>query len=266
MPGIEEYSIEKRAIAGSFGKAASSYDEYAQLQRRIADTLFSHLSPDDSKRRVLDLGSGTGYCSNRLRLFFPQADIVSLDISLSMLDYAKNKKKLNINQYVCADAEELPFSDHSFDLVFSSLAIQWCKSYSKLFSELRRVSTVGSSCYLSTFGPDTLQELREAWAKVDSYVHVNKFEESSSLHRKVQEQSFSGLRLNKEILTNYYDDLFALSTELKAIGAHNMNKGQARGLTGKTKLAALKKAFEADRVSHKGIPVSYQIYYLIIDV
>lgn len=255
----EKYSISKKNIANSFAQAASSYDEYAVLQREVADRLLAKVSCLQGPERILDLGSGTGYCTEILRSIFPEAEIISLDIAEGMLSYARTKNKVDS---VCADAEALPFIEQSFDLIVSSLAIQWCKFYPKLFEDLQRILCSGGEMYLSTFGTGTLQELKQAWQKVDNYVHVNNFVEKEVLEKCFADCAYSDIDIEQSVTHRYYPSLKSLTRELKAIGAHNMNQGQAKGLGGRQKISSLKRSFEEKYIPGLGIPVTYDIYYI----
>ncbi len=256
---------DKNRIAHAFGKAASSYDSYACLQRDIANKLFSHLDVSEPVS-ILDLGSGTGYCAGILSQRFPDATIISLDLANAMLRYARansNKQQQDTSEFwLCGDAENLPFADQSFDLVISNLTIQWCENPHRVFSELFRVMKSGAQASVSTLAEQTLMELKESWAAVDSYVHVNEFLSCEKIVQFSESQPFASA---KNIHTReiwYYDSLGALTNELKGIGAHNQNSGQASGLTGKSKLKKLKQTFENRRVDGKGIPVTYDLVQL----
>src|SRR5690606_1980579 len=145
--------------------------------------------------------------------------------------------------YVCGDAEALPFADASFDLVVSSLAIQWCEDLDALFAELRRVARPGARCLLSTFGPHTLRELREAWASVDGHVHVNRFHGRAEIAAALHAHGLSA-DIEEEERVLHYDDFAALGRELKAIGASNRNARQPPGLTGRRRMQRLRENFE----------------------
>jgi len=78
--------LDKNAIRLSFDRAASSYDDYAVLQREIESRLlerieFQRHEPD----RILDLGCGTGSASRTLAGQFPQAGVIALDWAPAML-------------------------------------------------------------------------------------------------------------------------------------------------------------------------------------
>ncbi len=259
-----EYKIEKQRIARSFSQAATSYDSHASLQRNVADKLLKQLKQDVSVQRVLDLGSGTGYCTNKLHSLYPNAEIVNLDIAEAMLVFASNRHKgSNFKEKsICADAEALPFIDNTFDIIISSLSIQWCQNYSALFSELKRVLKSRGEFYISTFGPETLQEVTQAWQKVDSFVHVNRFSTDSFLVEKIHNKAFSEVQIEIDPILTYYQSFEKLARELKSIGARNMNAGQAHGLNGRNKLSKLKLAFERNFDKKLGIPVTYQVYYI----
>ena len=84
---------------------------------------------------------------------------------------------------------------------------------------------------------------------------------------KIEQQLFEMEKAPQFLISHtreiwYYDSLGALTNELKGIGAHNQNSGQASGLTGKSKLKKLKQTFENRRVDGKGIPVTYDLVQL----
>ena len=259
-----EFTIEKKRIARAFSQAASTYDSHAALQRKVADNLCTQLSADESVQRVLDLGSGTGYCTKALHELYPQAEIINLDIAEAMLLFAANRQQSAgfKAKAVCADAEVLPFIDNSFDLVFSSLSIQWCQDYAVLFSELKRILKPQGEIHLSTFGPDTLQELTQAWQEVDSYVHVNQFQSEEFLKNKIDHQAFVKVHSTEEVMLMHYQNFEILARELKSLGANNKNAGQGKGLSGRKKITKLKRVFEANTDRQSGVPVTYQVFYL----
>lgn len=260
-----EFKIEKKRIARSFSLAAENYDFHASLQRKIADKLLSQLSQSEKIKRVLDLGSGTGYCTKELHRLFPNAVIINLDIAEAMLLFSSKRQKDNkFKEFsVCADAEALPFIDGSFDIIFSSLSIQWCQDYAILFSELKRTLKPQGIFYSSTFGPETLQELTQAWQQVDSYIHVNHFQTDSFLTSELSKNGFTEYKIEREAILIYYKNFENLARELKSIGASNKNAGQGKGLSGRKKISKLKKAFECNSDQEFGIPVTYQVFYLM---
>ena len=165
---------DKRRVAQAFSRAAESYDSVAQLQRAIADRLLQWL-PKEVEGNLLDLGCGTGYAAPHLHACYPESPLLHLDLAHGMLTFAREQRSVPGAFYLCGDAEQLPLADASIELIWSSLAVQWCEQPDRLMTELARVLKPGGRCLLATLGPDTLHELKRAWAAVDDDVHVNSF-------------------------------------------------------------------------------------------
>ncbi len=255
--------LNKHRIADSFSRAALTYDGAAELQRQIGHQLLASV-PQSEPARIMDLGSGTGYFTPLLRQRFSSSQLVSLDLAQGMLAYAREHRPDPDTVWVCGDAEALPLTDDSLDLIFSSLAIQWCERPERLFAEVARVLRPGGRCMVATLGPGTLHELRDAWAQVDGDMHVNRFVPRELLLAGLP----PGLKLQDFQAENRvlrYAQLRQLTAELKGIGAHNMNQGQPAGLTGKARVQAFKAAYERHRDPDGLLPATYEVYYLELE-
>ena len=246
-------------VARSFGRAAASYDAAAHLQRAVCRQLLNRAGEHWAPQRIVDLGSGTGYGSELLRRRFPQAEIIAVDLAEGMLRYARAERPV-ADAYIAADAESLPLADGSVDLVFSSLALQWCYRLPQLFGELQRVLAPGGHSLIATLGPGTLRELKQSWAQVDDGVHVNRF-----LPRTAWQDAASGAGLygavHEEMRVLHFDRVQELMRELKSVGAHNVNRAAGRGLMTRAGLRRLAEAYESAR-SEAGLPASYEVFYL----
>lgn len=254
----EQYEINKQKIAESFGRSADKYDSVANLQRQVADTLLAKLAAVSSRNSIcLDLGCGTGYSIPALQNQFDQ--VVGLDLAEGMLAYSKARHSAN---WVCADAEKIPLAHASVDVVFSSLAVQWCEDLPALFASLKRIVKPGGKIFMATLGPQTLHELRSAWRQVDGYVHVNKFVSSTEVLAALQAVNFATVRLDKSEIILNYNELRELTYELKTLGAHNMNAGQGAGLTSPKKIKKLKQSYENFRNEAGCLPATYEVFYL----
>jgi malonyl-CoA O-methyltransferase len=122
--------------------------------------------------------------------------------------------------------------------------LQWAPDLDRALSEFRRVLTGGGLLVFSTFGPDTLAELRAAWASADGYTHVNRFIDMHDVGDALVRSGFAEPVLDLEHFTLTYPDLRALMGDLKAIGARNLTAGRSRGLTGRGRLAAAEREYE----------------------
>ncbi|MCW9089427.1 MAG: methyltransferase domain-containing protein, partial [Gammaproteobacteria bacterium] len=172
---------DKQDIRAAFEASADRYDEVAVLQREVASRLLERLELLKMvPQTILDLGSGTGHCSEALARRYPRARVVALDLAESMLHHTRRRfsywaRLRNRHGFVAGDAERLPFADNSFDMLFSNLTVQWCMDLEQTFAEFHRVLKPGGVLFFTTLGPDTLKELRASWAAVDERVHVNTF-------------------------------------------------------------------------------------------
>lgn len=263
-PRVQPGTKDKRTIARSFGRAAVTYDAVAGLQRSVGKTLINKITQPATPARMLDLGCGTGYFCHQLAQRFPDAQLFGLDLAEAMVNFArKQTSAAGISGFwLCGDAEQLPVRDAAFDLIFSSLVIQWCDHLPQLFAELYRVVQPGGRIAFSTLGPDTLHELKTAWRAVDDYVHVNEFASLEAVERALRQAGFQIEQWQVEKRVLHFPRLVDLTRELKSLGAHNMNPGRAEGLTGRQKITRLKNAYEAFRTVD-GLPATYEVIYSV---
>ena len=265
---MNEFEIDKKQVRRAFSRAAADYDAAAVLQREVCVRMLEKL--DYIKLRpahLLDVGSGTGWGTRQLSERYPQAEITALDIALGMLRAARGSaswwQKLfrgKHENYVCADVEALPLAAHSMEMVWSNLTMQWCNDLPATFSELNRVIKTEGLLMFSTFGPDTLQELRIAFRGVDGYNHLNRFADMHDIGDMLVAAGFADpvMEMEKIILT--YDDARAVMQDLKRIGAHNATAGRGQGLMGKNAWARLVGNYERLRRDGK-LPATYEVVY-----
>lgn len=262
-------SIDKRLVRRSFSRAAADYDRSAVLQhevcRRLAERLECIcLEPE----RILDAGAGTGYGGRLLSERFPKAGLIELDIAEGMLHAARGarpgwKRWLpggKRDTYLCADLENLPLATGSIDLAWSNLAMQWCNDLDQLFAGMHRVLRDDGVLIFTTFGPDTLKELRQAFGTLDGFTHVSRFADMHDIGDALMRNGFASPVMEMELFTLTYDRLRDLMLDLKSIGAHNATSGRRRGMTGKEEWRHLEVAYEQFR--HEGkLPATYEVIY-----
>jgi malonyl-CoA O-methyltransferase len=261
----------KQLVARSFGQAAAHYDDVAILQRQTGDELLDRLSLVTLQpKRVLDLGVGTGRNLSLLAKRYPKAQLLAVDIAPAMLQQARQsyhqaqglKRWLPDNNrpmYVAGDADQLPLADNSVDLVFANLALQWCDPRMS-FAEIQRVLRPDGLLMFTTLGPDTLYELRSAWATVDDYPHVNMFYDMHDVGEAMMAAGLAEPVLDTDRYSLTYDSTMALMKDLKVLGAHNVNQGRRRGLTGKQAFKQVANAYEQFR-SEDLLPATYEVVY-----
>ncbi len=250
---------EKIRIKQAFSAAASGYDNVAKLQRKVGKQLLQTIGPASVTGTLLDLGCGTGFLTGELLNFAHGGQIIALDLAFAMLKTAQAKLPANAPvHYVCADAEHLPLAEHSVDVVFSNLALQWCNRLDKVFADLKRVLKPGGQLVFSTFGTGTLQELKTAWASVDNYAHVNEFHDKTQLQQHLQQAGFQDIQLDGSLYLPRYDGVLALMQELKQLGAHNVLAGRNQRLTTKASMQQMIVAYQ-DLCGYDGISASFEV-------
>jgi malonyl-CoA O-methyltransferase len=265
---MNEFEIDKREVRRAFSKAASTYDAAAVLQREVCIRMLERLDVVRLQpARVLDVGSGTGWGTRQLGERYKQAEVIALDIAIGMLQSARGTsawwQKLftgSKQRFICADVEALPLMSRSVDMIWSNLAVQWCNDLPATFVELHRVLNVDGLLIFSTFGPDTLKELRVAFADVDGYNHVSRFADMHDIGDMLVEAGFADPVMEMETLTLTYDDVKAVMQDLRDIGAHNATAGRANGMLGKAKWARIVQNYETLRCDGK-LPATFEIIY-----
>jgi malonyl-CoA O-methyltransferase len=161
---------------------------------------------------------------------------------------------------VCGDIEALPLATASVDLVWSNLALQWVNDLDHAFGEFHRVLKPGGLLMFSTFGPDTLKELRAAFSTVDRHTHVSSFVDLHDIGDILVKRGYADPVMDMEPFTLTYPDVRALMRDLKAIGAHNATQDRAQGLTGRARLVAVAEAYEPLRRDRK-LPATFEVIY-----
>ena len=248
------------AVREAFQRAAPNYDRHAQLQQEVERRLLERLEFFPLEPRVvLDLGCGTGVASHALSRRYPAAQVLGVDWAPAMLAQSRLRPGPGpAPELVCADLRRLPIAAGSVDLVFSSLAVQWVTDLQSQFAELRRVLCPGGLLLFSSFGPDTLYELREAWSQVDERPHVNRYIDMHHVGDGLVAAGFRDPVMDTQRIVLQYREVLGLMRDLKAIGAHNAALQRASGLTGKGALARVLAAYEQFR--REGYyPATYEV-------
>ncbi|MGB5679595.1 MAG: malonyl-ACP O-methyltransferase BioC, partial [Gammaproteobacteria bacterium] len=220
--------INKSKVRRAFDRAAPGYDAAAVLQQEVCQRLLEKLDYIKlSPLRILDAGVGTGQSVMPLLKRYKKSRLIALDLSERMLAKAlRHRGLLRKPERVCADIEQLPFADSSFELIFSSLTLQWCNDLHATLRELLRVLTPGGLLLFTTFGPDTLKELRACWQQVDDAVHVNQFTDMHDIGDGLLQAGFADPVMEAELITVNYPSVDKLMADLRAIGANVPAEGR----------------------------------------
>ncbi len=255
-------SIDKNKVRQSFASAAKSYDGLAALQRKVGLELLNDLSGISAHKCIVDIGCGTGFLTKELLKNLSITNIIAVDIALSMVEHTKDKLAGYDNiSYLCADAEFLPLQENSVEKIISNLALQWCTNLADVFDGFNNVLKQQGQLCFSTFGPTTLQELKQAWAVVDSYSHVNHFYSAEQILVFLRQAGFVDIQIQTKQYQSNYLTVMELMHELKGIGAHNVLAGRNRKTTRKSDLHKMISEYEKKTINGL-IPATYEIIFI----
>lgn len=263
MSAAQRFRVDRAAMTRAFGRASAHYDAAALLQGEVRSELLSRLQYFPLQPRVvIDLGCGTAQGASALRRRYRHAQVLAIDVAEGMLRTAR-RRSWPWRRFHCigADALALPLASQSVDLVYSNLMLQWCDDPALAFAEVRRVLRPGGLLLFSTFGPDTLLELRAAWAEADAAApHVSAFADMPLLASALQHAGLCEPVMDRDLRRRYYSDADALMRSLREIGAANAAADRRRTLTGRQRLARMRASYEQQRTA-AGLPSTWEIIY-----
>lgn len=256
--------LERRWVRHRFTNSAASYDQVAVLQREVGDRLLERMEPVHIEpQRILEIGAGTGYVTRGMLKGYRKADVIAVDVAKGMLrQNMRCAPWLRKPRLICADLHSLPFVDGAFDLVISNLTLQWSDDVPRALAEMRRVISPNGAVFFSTFGPQTLQELRGSWAEVDDYEHVHRFADKHTIGDCMMAAGFSGPVVDSEIITLTYSQPREVMRDLKQLGAANLSPARSRGLISPHRLGRVEAAYAIAHRDQQGrVPATYEVVY-----
>jgi malonyl-CoA O-methyltransferase len=263
-PERDPARLDRTEVRRAAERTAASYDAAAVLHREVGQRMAERLALVRLQpARVLDAGCGTGESLGELRLRYPDATILGLDIASARIVAAKRRdaaSKRGGTGFVRGDLLRLPLAQGSIDLLWSNLVLHWIDDPAAAFGELFRVLRVGGLLLFTTVGPDTLKELRAAFGGIDRATHVAKFIDMHDLGDMLVEAGFADPVMDAEAITLTYPDAVAMMSDLKATGAHNATLGRPRGLMGRERWRRVLAALEKFRREGR-LPATYEIVY-----
>lgn len=282
-PAVEPFYADRAALKRNFSRAASTFSGGDALHREIASRMLERLGYIKvDPARVLDLGSATGGALAGLQAQYPKAQLFALDLAWPMLRTAVPQaapwharlassilRKTQPPLGAQADMASLPFRNAAFELVWSNLALHWLDDPAPAIRETQRALAVDGLFMFSALGPDTLIELREAFAAAgvtpgqkDAW-HVKRFIDLHDIGDVLVGAGFTTPVMDMEKITLTYESLDGLFADLRNTGSLNAMLGRPRGLLGKETLARVKQAYEARRARRPDarLPATFEVIY-----
>jgi malonyl-CoA O-methyltransferase len=265
------FGLDPVQVRRAFERAASAGGGAAVLQREIERRMFERLDYIRCQpQRVLDSGCGLGHGLKLLRRRYPEADLLGLDFAPGVLSEARRKESLferarhlasgSRRFHLCADFARLPLRAASVDMVWSNLALAWAGDPLAALREVHRVLIAGGLLMFSSYGPDTLKELKTAFGANSVAQHVHSFIDMHDLGDMLVASGFAAPVMDMEVITLTYSEVQALLRDLKASGATCAARDRQRGLMGRRAWEDMLASYERERKEGK-LPATIEVIY-----
>ncbi|MBS83430.1 MAG: malonyl-[acyl-carrier protein] O-methyltransferase BioC [Gammaproteobacteria bacterium] len=249
---MEDY---KYKLLKSFNKSAKQYDKYSIVQQEVANRLIDRIKMIKiNPKKILDIGSGTGYLSNKLKKIFPKSEIVCMDISSDMINLSKEKYSNLL--HLVADADDLPFKSLSFDFVISSFTFHWCKNIEKILSKITKILDNNGLLIFATVGPDTLNELDNMFKAIDNKKHVNDFLDMHIYGDMLLSHNYKDPVVDMEKIKLEYPDLKTAIKSLRGTGSNVLLSERSN-----EKVVDKIKNLYSDNISSNIFSLTYEVIY-----
>lgn len=244
-----------------FSEVARNYQKQAKVQEIIGSTLLERLDYHHFVPKVvLDLGAGPGHFSLALQKKYPKAKILSLDISFQMLQQAKRRFRRTPGR-VQADMCLLPLKENSVDMIFANQSLHWGEEMRSLFTEMARVLKKDGLLLFSTLGPDTFKEIKVAWSDIDTFSHVNHFDDMHDIGDNLLAAGLKDPVVDMDIMTTRYRTVKALCRDLKRQGVSNNHIHRSKGLMSRKRWIQFELNYEKHRDSEDWLPLTYEVVF-----
>ncbi|WP_343654670.1 methyltransferase domain-containing protein [Paraburkholderia caribensis] len=279
-------AYDSRRLRKIFDRRAATFDDVAFLPREIAQRMRERLDYIKvNPAQVLDAGCGAGDDLPALRERFPEAPVFGADLSRAMLARAVQHDATDTSwrrflpaslgkalgsrgpRFAQADFSALPFASGAFEFVWSNLALHWHSRPDLVFPEWQRVLKVNGLLMFSTLGPDTLKELRGAYAEIEAahgvntHKHVIDFVDMHDLGDMLVESGFEIPVMDQETLTITYKSPESLLADVRRWGAYPFRREASPGVASRRMRKALLAALEARRRADGTIPLTFEVIY-----
>jgi len=269
------FSLDPAQVRRAFERAAAAGGDAAVLQREVERRMFERLDYIRLRpHRVLDSGCGVGHGLKLLRRRYPEADFLGVDFAPGVLGEAKREESLferarrlvrrlvsgSGRSYLCADFARLPLRAASVDMVWSNLALAWAGDPLAALREVHRVLVAGGLLMFSSYGPDTLKELKAAFGAGSAARHVHSFIDMHDLGDMLVASGFAAPVMDMEVITLTYSEVPALLRDLKASGETCAARDRQRGLMGRRAWERMLASYERERKEGR-LPATIEVIY-----
>ena len=225
-----KHQLELDHLPRRLAKTAQTYAQHAVAQKEITSRLIERLAYiKHQPALILDLSLHPRQSEQSLRQQFPKARYIAATPCLTELQQRKRslfKKPLSVT----VPLGQLPFAEGSVDFIFMSLTLLWTNDWLQLLQDCYRVLKPQGMLLFTTFGPDTLKELRHAFTAVDDAEHVHSFVDMHDIGDVLLKAGFENPVMDVEQVQFRYKKLNQLVRDLKLSGCNNLSLARRRSV------------------------------------
>lgn len=249
---------DKKDIAARFSAAAGQYDAVAGIQHVIADCALSRLT-GIQRARALDIGCGTG--RNTAKLAAQGALASGMDLAQGMVKQAQSQYPAIT--FLQGDAEQLPCKTGCTDVVFSSMALQWCDDPVQVINEIYRILRPGGHAELAIMVDGSFPELRLAAQTVGINLVLNKLATAECWLAAVCQNSWGKINHDVASYKDSFDNIGSLLKSINGVGAGSRTDTSTRKPLTRNKLRLLSDALKD--ASADALTNSYQVLHISLE-
>ncbi|HUL93090.1 MAG TPA: malonyl-ACP O-methyltransferase BioC [Burkholderiales bacterium] len=268
---MDAFRVDALQARRAFERAARQGADKAVLQREVERRMLERLEYMRLvPRRVLDAGCGTGRGLGLLRSRYPKADLLGVDFARGAIRAALRAESFAGrvrrflrgagSAYLCADIAHLPLRSGAVDMVWSNLTLAWCEDPLAALRELQRVLAPGGLLMFSSYGPDTLKELKAALSAASPARRVHFFADMHDMGDMLVACGFAAPVMDVERITLTYARVEDIARDLKASGQTCAARDRVRGLTGRGVWRRMLAAYENERRDGR-LAATFEIVY-----
>ncbi len=228
----------KDDILQRFDHAAHTYEASADPQRCITLKLRDRVlkEPLPEHPRVLEIGCGTGFLTTALLDHLPACSWLATDISPRMLASCTARTDPRVELRLM-DGEHPELEERDFDLIVSSMAVQWFENVGTGLRRLHALLRPGGLLAVTTLGSSTFHEWREACISAGGEASNPGYPTKDELQRQLG----PGATVLQQAFPAPFEGTLGFLHHLKSIGARTaapghppMSPGTLRNILRKT--------------------------------
>ncbi len=194
---MEKELVEQYKNSNNVNIRIHLHEKYSQNPLSWFEWLYQQYALKEGIK-ILEIGCGNGQLWSINQDKLEGLEIVLSDVSLGMLNDAfKNLSHIENITYQCFDAQQIPFSDETFDVVIANHVLFYVSDISLALKEIKRVLKPEGKLYASTYGAKHMKEITELVKEYDPKITLS----------NVSLYDVFGLENGYDILHEYFNQI-----------------------------------------------------------